>query len=112
MKRYSEPLQKYAEIRKKRNVVIAVVYFTASKNFHKFVMINIWVHKHSKEKPSITKPELITTKSSPIKLLLTQNPICFRFQYFAVLSDVSCDDWPQDCPQEHILFQGTLSMYC
>jgi hypothetical protein len=32
--------------------------------------------------------------------------LCFRFQYFAVLPDASCTDWPSQDALEHVLFKG------
>jgi hypothetical protein len=36
--------------------------------------------------------------------------LCFRFQYFAVLPDASCTDWPSQDDLEHVLFKGFTSL--
>jgi hypothetical protein len=36
--------------------------------------------------------------------------LCFRFQYFAVLPDASCTDWPSQDALEHVLFKGFTSL--
>jgi hypothetical protein len=32
--------------------------------------------------------------------------LCLRFQYFSVLPDASCTDWPSQDALEHVLFKG------
>jgi len=42
------------------------------------------------------------------QIFLDINMNKIRFQYYAALSDVSYEDWPEDCPTEHILFKEDI----